>query len=292
MASNPENIDRDTVRDFGREWQRFDQSGVPEAELVQLFDDYFAIFPWQELPADAEGFDAGCGSGRWAALMAPRVGHLHCIDASAAALAVARQRLSVRANCSFHEAQLDTMPIADDSMDFGYCLGVLHHLPDPAAGLAACADKLKPGAPMLIYIYYAFDNRPAWFRLLWRISDLLRRRMSAAPFRLKSALAELFAALVYWPLARAASLFERMGGDVANWPLGAYRSRSYYTMRTDALDRFGTRLEHRMTAGEIRAMMERVGLVDIRFSPSAPFWCAVGRKERTDFRRAGQALSL
>ena len=64
---------------------------------------------------------------------------------------------------------------------------------------------------------------------------------------MKSAIAELLAAFVYWPLARAARLFERLGGNVANWPLSAYRARSYYAMRTDALDRFGTRLEHRMT---------------------------------------------
>ena len=47
---------------------------------------------------------------------------------------------------------------------------------------------------------------------------------------------------------------------------------------TDALDRFGTRLEHRMTQAEIKVMMERAGLTEIRFSPSVPFWCAVGRK--------------
>ena len=40
--------------------------------------------------------------------------------------------------------------------------------------------------------------------------------------------------------------------------LGAYRHRSYYVMRTDALDRLGTRLEHRMTAAQIRAMMAKM----------------------------------
>jgi hypothetical protein len=40
-------------------------------------------------------------------------------------------------------------------------------------------------------------------------------------------------------------LVEQLGCSVANWPLSAYRWRSYYNMRTDALDRFGTRLEHR-----------------------------------------------
>ena len=163
-------------------------------------------------------------------------------------------------------------------MDFGYSLGVLHHMPLPAAGLAACVAKLKPGAPMLVYLYYAFDNRPAWFRALWHISDLIRRAVSKAPFWLKSILAEIFAALVYFPLARSAALGEKRGAHVDNWPLSAYRWRSYYSMRTDLLDKFGTRLEHRMTKAEIAAMMERCGLRDIRFSDDVPFWCAAGIK--------------
>jgi ubiquinone/menaquinone biosynthesis C-methylase UbiE len=273
-----ENLDRATVRDFGREWQRFDQRGISSEEMRRLFDEYFAVFPWESLPGDAVGFDAGCGSGRWAALVAPRVGHLHCVDASAAALDVAQINLAGLSNVSFYETTLNAMSLPDESMDFGYSLGVIHHLPSPQAGLNACAKKLKRGAPMLIYIYYAFDNRPAWFRLLWKASDLIRRIVSRAPFGLKSVFAELFAAIVYWPLARGARLLEKLNCNVANWPLSAYRMLPYYSMRNDALDRFGTRLEHRMTQAQIKTMMENAGLCDIRFSNTVPFWCAVGRK--------------
>ena len=158
--------------------RRFDQSGVAEVELTQLFDRYFAVFPWESVPSSGAGFDAGCGSGRWAALVAPRVGRLHCVDASTDALGVAQRGLAGSGNVSFHAAPLDAMPLPDGSMDFGYSIGVLHHLPNPEAGLAACVQKLKRGAPMLVYIYYAFDNKPAWFRALWRASDFLRRAVS------------------------------------------------------------------------------------------------------------------
>jgi len=47
-------------------------------------------------------------------------------------------------------------------------------------------------------------------------------------------------------------------------------------MRTDALDRFGTRLEHRFTRAEIQEMMEAAGLKDIVFSEREPFWVACG----------------
>ncbi|MCY7329778.1 MAG: class I SAM-dependent methyltransferase, partial [Saprospiraceae bacterium] len=68
-----------------------------------------------------------------------------------------------------------SVSLPDGAMDFGYSLGVLHHIPDTRAALAACVRKLKPGAPFLLYLYYAFDNRPWWFKALWRLSDVVRR---------------------------------------------------------------------------------------------------------------------
>jgi SAM-dependent methyltransferase len=270
------NIHHHTVVDFGAEWAEYDQSKADPAELERMFGQYFRLFPWQALAPDAVGFDMGCGSGRWARLVAPRVGRLHCVDASTVALAVTRRNLAGQPNCEFHHASVDELPFAEDSMDFGYSLGVLHHTPDPAAGMRACVRKLRAGAPFLVYLYYAFDNRPAWFRGVWHVSDLVRRAVAGLPHSVKAPLTRGVAACVYWPLARGALLAERMGQDVSNYPLSEYRERTFYTMKTDALDRFGTRLERRFTAVEVRAMMEAAGLRDVRVDSTAPFWCAVG----------------
>ncbi len=276
------NLDEATVEGFGAEWTAFDQSGVPVAELERLFGEYFAIFPWEDVPAQAEGFDLGCGSGRWAQFAAPRVGTLHCIDASAAALEVARRRLADVPNCRFHHASVDAMPLGEGTMDFGYSLGVLHHVPDTASAIGSAARVLKPGAPLLLYLYYAFDNRPWWFRFVWRVSDRVRRRIAPLPHRPKLVITSAIAALVYLPLARLARVLERCGAAVDNLPLSFYRERSFYTIRTDAYDRFGTRLEQRFTAAEIRAMMLAAGLEDIVFSQEPPFWCVVGRRAQGD----------
>jgi SAM-dependent methyltransferase len=278
-APSGANVDPKTVEGFGDEWTRFDQSEVLDSERDRIFAMYFGIFPWERLPAGAEGFDLGCGSGRWARLVAPRVGRLHCIDPSAA-IEVARRNLAGQPNCEFHRATVDAIPLADGSMDFGYSLGVLHHVPDTEAGILACVSKLKPGAPFLTYIYYAFDNRPWWFYPLWRMSYLLRGVVSRMPSELRYWTCMLLAAIVYWPLARMALLLEKLGVPVANFPLAAYRWRTFYNMRTDALDRFGTHLEQRFSRAEITAMMERSGLEHIVFSPAVPYWTAVGYKRR------------
>lgn len=273
------NIDPLTVEGFGEEWDSFDQTALDEAEWRELFERYFAIFPWDRLPAGAEGFDLGCGSGRWAAGVASRVGVLNCVDPSAKALEVCRRRLGAEGGARFHNASVDAIPLADGSQDFGYSLGVLHHIPDTAAAMRDCVAKLKPGAPFLVYLYYAFDNRPAWFRAIWKASDLLRQGICRLPFPLRKAATTAIAALAYWPLARTALLLEKLGLRVDGLPLAPYRANSFYTMRTDALDRLGTRLEQRFTRAQIEAMMRAAGLEDIRFSEVVPFWTAVGTRK-------------
>lgn len=272
------NTDQRTVESFGDEWQRFDQSAVPAEESRAVFGRYFSRFPWDALPDGAEGFDMGCGSGRWARWVAPRVGTLHCIDPSSA-LGVARRNLAAFANVRFHQGGVDDNVLPPGSQDFGYSLGVLHHIPDTAAALRACTALLKPGAPFQLYLYYAFDNRPAMFRLVWRQSELVRRVVSAMPPGLKHFTADVLAVGVYFPLARGAALLEKLGVRVSGIPLSFYRDKSFYTMRTDSRDRFGTPLEQRFSRSEIEAMMRDAGLVDIEFSDTEPYWCAVGRKK-------------
>ena len=211
---------------------------------------------------------------RW---VAPRVGILHCIDPSAA-IEVARRGLSDFANVRFHQASVDDGVLAPGSQDFGYSLGVLHHVPDTEGAIRSCVALLKPGAPLLLYLYYAFDNRPWWFRALWRLSDIGRRLICRLPLFFKNLVTDAIAVGVYWPLARLAGRLERLGMDVRSLPLSYYRAHSFYTMRTDSRDRFGTPLERRFTRDEVVRMMRAAGLVRIEVAKGAPFWCALGYK--------------
>ena len=233
-----------------------------------------------KLPTDAAIMDVGCGSGRWAQFAANYCKVIHLVDPSLDALAVARRNLSGFTNCEFHHASTENLPVADNSCDLVYSLGVLHHIPDTASGIRDCVKKLKPGAPFLVYLYYRFDNRPSWFRGLWWISNLMRILLSRLPSVMRRIVTDLVAMIVYFPLARLSKLVEIAGGNPANLPLSIYRDHSLYTMRTDSLDRLGTRLEHRFTRNEIQTMLESAGLENIAFRENEPFWCAVGYKSQ------------
>ena len=275
------NLDIQVTRGFGREWSTFrqDPDHLSHQQRRAIFDDYFRIFPWNLLPpGGGVGLDVGCGTGRWSLLVAPRVQHLHLLDPSPEALDVAKQNLAGIDNVSYHLHSVATIPLPSSSLDFAFSLGVLHHVPDTEAAIASIADKLKPNAPFLIYLYYALDNRPIWYRLLWRMTDLARSVVSRLPHPLRLAFSQIVAALIYWPLARVARFIAQHRRSSAALPLAYYADKSFYVMRTDAYDRFCTRLEKRFRQGEIAGMLMRAGFREIAFSDAPPFWCAVGLK--------------
>jgi SAM-dependent methyltransferase len=109
---------------------------------------------WPELHI----LDAGCGTGVGTDYLA----HLNPtaqvigIDLSETALAIAQERVArsgVAQRVTFH--QLSLMDVQQLSQQFQYinCVGVLHHLPDPKAGLQALASVLAPGGLLHVFVY-------------------------------------------------------------------------------------------------------------------------------------------
>lgn len=268
-------IDEETVEGFGYEWTKFDQSAVDPSELEYLFRHYFALFPWESLPPQPRGSISAPGAAVGPVSPASAPGP-SC--ASTPAPMPSRWRGGTRRGAQ--PSWLLPVPFRSSrpAWTFGYSLGVLHHIPDPLSGLANAVAALKPGAPFLVYLYYAFDNRPGWFRATWRATDVLRRALSRCPAPVRYGLSGVLAATVYLPLATLARLLERRDRDVTGLPLSSYRNRSFYVMRTDALDRFGTRLKKRFSRAEVADLMASAGLDRVVVSDERPYWCAVGFK--------------
>jgi hypothetical protein len=114
------------------------------------------------------------------------------------------------------------------------------------------------------------DNRPWWYRAIWRFSNIFRVIISPLPPMVRLIISQIIAVVVYWPLARFAAIVERAGFSPAAIPLESYRDRTFYVMRTDAYDRFCTRLEQRFTRQQIERMLVIAGFEEIRFSDDVP----------------------
>ena len=275
---NKNKLEEKVIQDFGNEWNEFNQLGLKTEELESNFLQYFNIFPLNELDPSKTGFDLGCGSGRWAKLIAPKVKTLNCIDPSQKALEVAKLNLQNFNNINFIAKQISEIEINSNTQDFGYCLGVLHHTNQLNLGLKFCNRVLKKNSPFLIYLYYDLENRPLYYKLLWKFSNFLRKIISLLPFKFKKIITDVIAILVYFPCARISLLFNLMGFNVFNIPLSDYKNKSLYTMRTDALDRFGTKLERRFSKKDIKELLLNNGFKEVVFSSNMPYWVAFCRK--------------
>ena len=250
------NKDEKVIEEFGEEWTKFDYSNIDTEKLEENFDQYFSIFPWGLLSKDAVGFDMGCGTGRWAQFVAPKVKTLNCVEPSNA-INSAKKNLIKHKNVTFRKETTENCSLSPDSQDFGYCLGVLHHIPNTQDALNDCTKLLKSGAPILLYLYYSFENKPFWFKFLWKVSDYIRKFISVSPKPIKHFLASLIALVVYFPLSRLAYILEKTGLNVQNFPLADYRKKPFYQCKNDSLDRFGTRLEQRFSKLQIIEMLKK-----------------------------------
>ena len=264
------------VSGFDYEWALFRGTGTPDARAV--FELYFDLIARDQF-AGRTVLDAGCGAGRWAREVAAQGARVVAVDLGASVeLARVNAAGSDRVGCV--QGDLRDLPLRDASVDWAYSLGVLHHLDRPEAGLDGVVRSVRPGGRVLLYLYYAFDDRGLLFRSLFRLVDAVRRVTSRSP-RIVALLVSVVVGLgVYWPLARASRLLARLGlGRLADaLPLSFYRDRSLRTMLNDSLDRFGTRLERRYTRQAMARLMTNAGLGEVAFSTQAPFWHAIGSR--------------
>ena len=111
---------------------------------------------------------------------------------------------------------------------------------------------------------------------IWKLGDIMGHGISRLPYGFRYFFSPVIAIFAYFPFAKIAYLLEKLGLSVNNILLSTYRHMSFYSIRTDALDRFGTRLEQQFIKEQIQKMMETAGLEDIMFSYELPYWCAVG----------------
>ncbi len=105
---------------------------------------------------------AGGGTGDGTIMLAAhlaranRPGSVTYLDRSAKALAIARARAEARGltNVMFRQGSLMDLPgLGLGPFDYIDCCGVLHHLPDPEAGLAALVSVLAPQGGMGLMVY-------------------------------------------------------------------------------------------------------------------------------------------
>lgn len=261
---NPAEFAADIQQTFGAEWQ---EHGAILPEHTAEFAQYFDLVDLRSLQ-DARVCDLGCGSGRWSALLKDRCRELVLVDFSDA-IHVARRNLRGANHCLFFKGDVLALPFADDCADFVLCLGVLHHLPVPCLDAVRRLRRLAPR--LLIFLYYALDNRPWHFRALLRAVSVVRRRLSRVHSPLFRRVFSLAGAIaIYRPLVALGALVRPLGLAPSVPLYEVYRGKSVRRIQQDVYDRFFTRIEQRVSHAQIEEL--RAEFREVRISSGLPYW--------------------
>ena len=249
---------------FGEEWQSY---GSILPEHWKEFTEYFDLVDLQAL-ASARVCDLGCGMGRWSYFIKDYCREIVLVDFSDA-IFMARRNLEQAPNALFFMCDLQHLPFQDNFVDFLFCLGVLHHLPTP------CLDevrRLKRFAPfLLIFLYYALDNRPWYFRSLLKVVTGVRgivSRVRNTTFRKIFSWAGTWC--LYLPLITLGRLLKPFGGSDRVPLYEYYHDKSVRRIEQDVYDRFFTRIEQRVTREEVLGLKDTYK--QITLSDHFPYW--------------------
>ncbi len=133
------------------------------------------LYGGRALPAGFRALVAGGGTGDGTIMLAQQLAHAGVpgaevvyLDLSAASRAICTARAEARglSNIRFVQGAIEDLPaLALGGFDYVDCCGVLHHLAEPAAGLARLVAVLKPAAGGLGVMVYGQYGRSGVYEL-------------------------------------------------------------------------------------------------------------------------------
>jgi len=145
-----------TQKVYGRLWDKFNVDNYLK-ETHELIKDRFknTDFDFESLKGK-KVLDLGCGSGRFAiALAMLGAGTSYGIDLGKASIENCRaiaKKVNLN-NVHFDVGSVLDLPYEDNTFDFIFCNGVLHHTTDMEKGIQEMYRVLKSGAPAFLYLY-------------------------------------------------------------------------------------------------------------------------------------------
>ena len=236
------------VASFGRQWNRYDVARPEEDEAT--FRVKTGLDPRQL--AGKLVLDAGCGGGRYAALLGSHGARVVGIDLSSA-VEKAATLCAPYPGVRIVQGDLLELPLAEAAFDAAFSIGVLHHSPDPHRAFRQVAARVKPGGRLAVWLYRRNTPPQEW------ANDVLRALSTRLPARV---LERLCAAL---GIAGSIPVLNRTLNKVAN-----FSNHPDWTLRVcDNFDWYAPEHQSHHTVDELKGWFEQAGYGDLVVLPPA-----------------------
>jgi SAM-dependent methyltransferase len=228
----------------------------------QSFRDYSAPLE----PRDFLGrvvLDAGCGYGRHAYFAARYGAEVIALDSSADA--VASCAANTRASGRVHVVQGDLLrpPLRESVFDIVYCFGVLHHLEDADAALAALGERVRSGGRLALWVY-----GPRQGATLVVNNALRGATASMSPESLHSLCKGIASGLRLFSHTPYVLLHDVpvAGGVVRHLPVHDHHQWPYEVVVADVFDRLRIPVRRWFKGEELEVLLADAGYADVHVS--------------------------
>ncbi len=239
-------------------------------DLINAARDSLRDTQW---PIPAEGADTALESSR-TSYSAELIG----VELSDGGSRVSFQRAFWHPSVHVIQADLARLPFAPETFDFIYSYGVLHHLPDPAAGMRELARLLKPGASAAVYLYEDFSDRRGLWRWMLAWTNRVRRLTPLLPHPLLYTLCMTGSPVVFSLFTvphRILRLLPAARGLAEGFPFR--QGTGPFSLVGDLYDRFSTPIERRYSREAALALLREAGLKGLHAERNRG-WMVLGSK--------------
>jgi SAM-dependent methyltransferase len=269
----------DTLASFTR--QRLDLE-LPGPELAEqwhrnLQRNLGDALTLDELPG-RRVLDVGCGFGRHMVAASDHGAEVVGIDLSGG-VEIAYRNTRNRPNCHVVQADVHDRPFRDGMFDVVWSFGVLHHMPDPAAGFRALIDFARPDGGLIAIWVYGYRSMRFTYRLshMRALHAVTRTLSGSSRVRASQVVAALLTAVYWEPLRvlRAVGL-GRLAGRL---PLADYVRHSWKARVAGVHDRLSTPITHFHDRDELLDWLRGARLTGVRVEDTdRRGWRAAGRR--------------
>ncbi|MBS2025158.1 MAG: methyltransferase domain-containing protein [Deltaproteobacteria bacterium] len=201
-----------TTSGFARNWNAFNDIILEDEKLNdELFRDWI-------LPMDPEVMrgkivlEPGCGMGRWlrvAATYSPKI--LIGLDYSEVAYTAGRNTKDLE-NVHVVRADILRMPLKT-KIELTYCLGVVHHTPEPSRTFDALVEAMSPAGAMCVWVYGKENN--GWIHNF--VTPMREHVTSRLPHGLLNVMSKVLAAQLYLMAGAYKLGLEKLGMPYADY---------------------------------------------------------------------------
>jgi SAM-dependent methyltransferase len=257
LPANLSRIKLETAARFAEEWTRW-------SELRDYYQREFFDWVAPLEPKHFAGqliFEGGCGKGRHTAIVA-EIGAKAVVSVDLGESAfVAFAHTRKFANVHIVIGDLLNPPVRP-MFDLAFSVGVLHHLPDPAAGFASLASRVREGGRVAFWVYGQEGNE--W---ITRYVDPVRKALTSKLPAPLLRVACIPPALGLWAVIK---LFYRPGPGgkgPAKLPYGDYFAAQYSypfdEIHANVFDQLVTPVAHYLSADQVKPWLAS-GFCDVQ----------------------------